>query len=124
MEYLVARGYRLTITSLKCGHSIMTTSGNVSEHSTGDAVDIAMVNGIPILGNQGKGSITEAVINDLLKLQGTMEPAQIISLMEMGGPTFAMADHNDHIHVGYTPAGAGKPGKQLASVLKPDQWES
>ena len=32
MEYLAARGYRLTITALKCGHCIMTTSGNVSEH--------------------------------------------------------------------------------------------
>ncbi|MEZ5156569.1 MAG: lytic murein transglycosylase [Solirubrobacterales bacterium] len=123
LEYLVARGYRLTITSLKCGHSIMTTSGNVSAHSTGDAVDIAAVNGIPILGNQGKGSITEAVINDLLKLQGPMQPAQIISLMEMGGPTFAMADHNDHIHVGYTPDGTDNGGQPLTGMLKPDQWD-
>ena len=123
LEYLVARGYRLTLTSLKCGHSIMTTSGNVSAHSTGDAVDIAMVNGIPILGNQGQGSITEAVINDLLKLQGSMEPAQIISLMEMGGPTFAMGDHADHIHVGYTPDGTDSGGQPLTGMLKPDQWD-
>ncbi|GIK77588.1 MAG: hypothetical protein BroJett022_12780 [Actinomycetes bacterium] len=122
LEYLVARGYRLTITSLKCGHSIMTTSGNVSAHSTGDAVDIAMVNGIPIYGNQGQGSITEAVINDLLKLQGSMEPAQIISLMEMGGPTFAMGDHDDHIHVGYTPDGSDN-GEPISGLLKPDQWD-
>jgi hypothetical protein len=123
LEYLVARGYRLTITSLKCGHSIMTTSGNVSAHSTGDAVDIAAVNGIPIYGNQGRGSITEAVINDLLKLQGPMEPAQIISLMEMGGPTFAMGDHDDHIHVGYTPDGADNSGQPLSGLLKPAQWD-
>ena len=122
LEYLVARGYRLTITSLKCGHSIMTTSGNVSAHSTGDAVDIAMVNGIPIYGNQGRGSITEAVINDLLKLQGSMRPAQIISLMEMGGPTFAMSDHDDHIHVGYTPDGTDN-GEPISGLLKPDQWD-
>ena len=38
--------------------------GNVSEHSTGDAMDIAEVNGIPILGNQGRGSITEARARD------------------------------------------------------------
>ena len=122
LEYLVARGYRLTITSLKCGHSVMTTSGNVSAHSTGDAVDIAMVNGIPIYGNQGQGSITEAVINDLLKLQGSMEPAQVISLMEMGGPTFAMGDHDDHIHVGYTPDGSDN-GEPISGLLKPDQWD-
>jgi transglycosylase-like protein with SLT domain len=124
MEYLTARGYRLTITSLKCGHSYLTTSGNVSEHSTGDAMDIAQVNGIPILGNQGPGSITEAVIQDLLMLQGPMEPHQIISLMDMGGPTFVMADHDDHIHVGYAPEyGDNELGQQFESVLDPDQWQ-
>ena len=124
LEYLAERGYRLTLTSLKCGHSFYTTSGNVRAHSSGNAVDIAQVNGLPILGNQGPGSITEAVVRDLLKLQGTMRPAQIITLMEFGGPTFAMGDHDDHIHVGYTPIyGSGKPFDQLAQVLKPDQWE-
>jgi hypothetical protein len=123
MEYLADNDFRLTITSLKCGHSVLTTSGNVSEHSTGDAMDIAMVNDIPILGHQGPGSITEAVIKTLLQLQGTMEPHQIISLMNLGPPTFAMADHADHIHVGYYPEGsAPEKGKQFESLLKPDQW--
>ncbi len=62
MEYLAGNGFRLTVTSLKCGHSVYTSGGNISEHSTGDAMDIAAVNGIPILGNQGRGSITEAVV--------------------------------------------------------------
>jgi hypothetical protein len=124
MEYLAERGYRLTITSLKCGHDFLTTSGNVSAHSSGNAVDIAQVNGIPILGNQGPGTITEAVIKDLLKLQGTMRPAQIISLMDLGPPTFILPDHDDHIHVGYTPLyGQGEVASQLARILKPDQWE-
>jgi len=124
LEYLVQRGFDLTVTSLKCGHSTYTTSGNVSAHSTGDAVDIAQVNGLPILGNQGNGSLTEAVIGELLKLQGPMQPAQIISLMEMGGPTFAMGDHADHIHVGFTPDSA--PGEEQplsGGLLAPDQWD-
>jgi hypothetical protein len=124
LEYLTESGYRLTVTSLKCGHSFYTASGNVSAHSSGNAVDIAAVNGLSILGNQGPGSITEAVIRDLLQLQGPMRPAQIISLMEMGGPTFAMGDHADHIHVGFTPPYAdGESVQQLAQVLKPEQWE-
>ncbi|MGI8461159.1 MAG: peptidoglycan DD-metalloendopeptidase family protein, partial [Solirubrobacterales bacterium] len=124
MEYLAESGLRLTITSLKCGHSVYTTSGNVSAHSSGNAVDIAQVNGIPILGNQGRGSITEATIQQLLKLQGSMEPAQIISLMEMGGPTFAMGDHADHIHLGYQPLySADEEDKQFVRLLKPEQWE-
>src|SRR5262249_31970542 len=90
MEYLVAKGYRLTSTSLKCGHSYLPSSGNVSAHSYGAAVDIAAVNGIPITGHQGPGTITEAVIKDLLLLQGAMRPAQIISLMDLGPPTFVL----------------------------------
>jgi murein DD-endopeptidase MepM/ murein hydrolase activator NlpD len=124
LEYLVERGYRLTITSLKCGHSFYTSSGNVSAHSSGNAVDIAAINGIPVLGHQGRGSITEAVVLDLMKLQGNMEPAQIITLMELGGPTFAMGDHADHIHLGYTPTGLGTEAtRQYTRLLKPEQWE-
>jgi hypothetical protein len=123
MEYLVAKGYHLTITSLKCGHSYLTASGNVSAHSYGSAVDIAAVNGIPITGHQGPGSITEAVIKDLLLLQGTMRPAQIISLMDLGPPTFILPDHYNHIHVGYTFTTGGSSIKQLGQILKPEQWQ-
>ncbi len=123
MEYLVAKGYHLTITSLKCGHSYLTASGNVSAHSYGSAVDIAAVNGIPITGHQGPGTITEAVIKDLLLLQGTMRPAQIISLMDLGPPTFVLPDHYNHIHVGYTFTTPGSSIKQLGQILKPEQWQ-
>src|SRR5215216_6134655 len=123
LEYLVAKGYRLTVTSLKCGHSYYTASGNVSAHSYGAAVDIAAVNGIPITGHQGPGSITEAVINDLMLLQGTMRPAQIISLMDLGPPTFSLSDHADHIHVGYSFTATGSSIKQLGQILKPEQWQ-
>ena len=53
-----------------------------------------------------------------------MRPSQIITLMDFGGPTFAMGDHDDHIHVGYTPLyGAGEGFQQFARILKPEQWE-
>ncbi len=124
MEYLAGNGFRLTITSLKCGHSVYTSGGNISEHSTGDAMDIAALNGIPILGNQGRGSITEAAVETLLRLQGTMRPHQLITLMDLGGPSFSMADHADHIHVGYYPKGQSPgAGKQFTALLKPDQWQ-
>jgi Transglycosylase SLT domain len=122
MEYLVAKGYRLTITALKCGHSYLTSSGNVSAHSYGAAVDIAAVNGIPITGHQGPGTITEAVIKDLLLLQGAMRPAQIISLMDLGPPTFILPDHYNHIHVGYT-FSTTEHISQLGQMLKPEQWQ-
>ncbi|HEX8123912.1 MAG TPA: lytic murein transglycosylase, partial [Solirubrobacteraceae bacterium] len=126
LEFLASSGLRPTVTSLQCGHGYFTSSGNVSEHTTGTAADIARINGIPILGHQGKGSITDITIRRLLTLQGTMKPHQIISLMkyEDADNTLAMGDHNDHIHVGFHPLwGAnGKAGKQFESVLKPSQW--
>jgi hypothetical protein len=125
MEYLAARGFRLTVTSLKCGHSVYTSSGYVSQHSTGSAIDIAQINGQPVLGNQGPGTLSYALVRDILSLQGTMVPDQVISLMDFGGPSFAMADHDDHVHVGYAPvSGPGSdPDKQFSEILKPGQWE-
>jgi transglycosylase-like protein with SLT domain/peptidase M23-like protein len=126
LEFLASSGFKPTVSALKCGHSLMTVSGNISEHSSGNAVDIAAVNGIPITGHQGKGSITELVIQRLLTLQGTMKPHQIISLMTFPGTdnTFAMADHYNHIHVGFRPMyGTNtKLAKQVNAILKPKQW--
>jgi Transglycosylase SLT domain len=114
LAYLAESGLEPTVTSLECGHGYYTSSGNVSHHSSGNAVDIAAVNGIPILGHQEPGGITEQTVRRLMQLQGTMAPAQIISLLELGGATFAMADHADHIHVGFSP--------EPATVFSPLQW--
>jgi hypothetical protein len=126
LEFLAASGFKPTVTSLRCGHSLMTASGNVSEHSIGSAVDIAAVNGIPIVGHQGPGSITELTIQRLLTLQGTMKPHQIISLMKFDNTdnTFAMGDHADHIHVGFRSmyGSNSKTAKQVNAILKPKQW--
>jgi hypothetical protein len=126
LEFLASSGLRPTVTSLQCGHSTFTSSGNVSHHSTGTAVDIAKINGIPILGHQGKGSITDISVRRLLTLQGTMKPAQIITLMTYDGVdnTLAMSDHHDHIHVGFAPMFGtnSQAGRQLNAVLKPGQW--
>ncbi len=123
MEFLAEKGFRLTITSLKCGHGFLTSSGNVSEHTTGDAMDIAVINGVPVTGNQGPGSLPDALIKSLLQLQGTMAPHQIISLEDLPGTqSFALADHYDHVHVGYYPDYGGIAGQPYSRTLKPEQW--
>jgi soluble lytic murein transglycosylase-like protein len=123
LAFLSASGLRPTVSALKSGHSYLTDSGNVSEHSSGNAVDIAKINGIPILGHQGEGSIADITIRRLLALQGTMKPHQIISLMTYPGNdnTLALADHADHIHIGFQPLD-GKDAVKFASILKPGQW--
>ena len=123
LEYLVSKGFSMTISALKCGHSIMTASGYVSEHSTGDAVDIPVINGVPVTGHQGPGTMTDELIRSVLQLQGTMHPHQVISLEDLPGETsFPLPDHYDHVHVGYQPL-AGAFGEQFNALLKPKQWQ-
>jgi Transglycosylase SLT domain/Peptidase family M23 len=124
LKFLTSAGLKPTVSCLKSGHSFLTTAGGVSEHSSGNAVDIAAINGIPILGHQGAGSITDITIRRLLTLQGTMKPHQIISLMTFkdADNTLSLSDHDDHIHVGFYPQYAGKLAGQYNAQLKPGQW--
>ncbi len=123
LAYLSSQGFRLTVTSLLCGrHGSITTSGNISNHSYGGAADIALINGAPVLGNQGPGSITETLLRAVMQLQGTMVPDELISLQELGGPSFAMSDHADHVHIGYSPVSGVGAEARFVQLLKPDQW--
>jgi hypothetical protein len=126
LEFLAVSGLKPTVSALKCGHSLETAEGNVSEHASGDAVDISAVNGIAIAGHQGAGSIADTTIRKLLTLQGSMKPHQIISLMSYPGAdnTLAKADHFDHIHVGFRPAGAVSAvlAGSLSSSITPGEW--
>ncbi len=114
LAFLSRSGLKPTVSALECGHSEYTTSGNVSEHYSGDAVDISEINGVPIAAHQGVGTVTDVTIRALLSLQGEFVPHQIISLMQYPGAanTLAMPDHWNHIHVGFHPIGL--PGKSVA----------
>ena len=125
LAYLAEVGLEPTVSSLKCGHSFYTASGNVSAHSSGNAVDVARWNGQPVLGNQQTGGPTYQAIKRMMLLQGTMKPAQLISLFDIGGPTIKMGDHADHLHIGFPRAGgeSGKPGVG-SPVLKGKDWSN
>jgi hypothetical protein len=118
LAYLSRINLKPTVSALECGHSEMTVSGFVSEHYTGDAVDISAINGIPIAGHQGAGTITDLTIRTLLTLQGEFVPHQIISLMKYPGApnTLAMPEHWNHIHVGFHPAAGELPQAPGASA--------
>ena len=130
IAFLAESGLHPTITSLQCGRiGSITTSGNLSHHSTGTAVDIAAINGVPILGHQEPGGVTDRAVRAIMRLQGAMAPAQIISLLDLGGATFAMGDHADHIHVGYQPgedtghAHGGPAAGAATAILEGTQWD-
>jgi hypothetical protein len=118
---LFLRQHKLTmrVSSLNCGHSFYTAAGGVSAHSFGAAVDISAFNGQWVLGNQGPGSHTEKAVKLLMGLQGRARPLQLISLMSFGGPSFALSDHHDHLHIGYSfdaSLGMGGTGRAMGSV--------
>jgi Transglycosylase SLT domain len=120
LAFLSRSGLSPTVSALRCGHSEYTVSGYVSEHYTGDALDISAINGTPILGHQGPGTITDLTIRALLTLQGPFAPHQIISLMRYpeAANTLAMPDHYNHIHVGFRPVGVSPslgPGAAAAA---------
>ena len=85
LEYLAESGLRTDRHLPQVGPRLLHVVGQRLEHSSGNAVDIAKVNGIPILGHQEAGGITDQAVRRLMLLQGTMQPHQIISLFEIGG---------------------------------------
>jgi hypothetical protein len=87
-------GLKVTITTAKSGHSEMTKSGHKSRHTTGDAVDISIINGKKITKDLG-----DKLANELKKL------GYDTSGNESGNNKavlWQVADHYDHIHVSNT----------------------
>jgi hypothetical protein len=133
IEFLAGNGLDPTITGLACGHTLTGSSGTDAANgsadagtATGSSVDISQINGIPILGHQGAGSITDIAIRRLLTLQGALKPNQIVSLMSYKGQsnTLALPDHANRLQITYTPLfGSDKKlSAQITSALKPGQW--
>jgi hypothetical protein len=101
MLYLAKTYGSATISSLDSGHRLYARPGVISAHKYGLAVDIAALGGTPILGHQEAGGITEKAVRSILLLPVELRPKQVISLLGLGGPSFPLANHYDHIHVGY-----------------------
>ncbi|MGH3103394.1 MAG: hypothetical protein ACRDN6_04780, partial [Gaiellaceae bacterium] len=101
ISYLAESYGQVTVSSLFSGHRLYARPGVVSAHIYGHAIDIAALGNVSIAGHQEPGSVTEHAVRDILLLPAEMRPRQVISLLGMGGPSFPLANHDDHIHVGY-----------------------
>lgn len=101
LGYLAERHGTLTVSSLFAGHRKYARPGVVSAHTFGHAVDIAAVSGTSIAGHQAPGGVTETTVRSVLLLPAELQPQQVISLLGLGGPSFPLRDHGDHIHVGF-----------------------
>jgi hypothetical protein len=101
IAYLRESFGQVTVSCLFSGHRLYARPGVVSAHIFGRAVDIAGVGGISIQGHQQPGGITERTVREILMLPAEVMPRQVISLLGLGGPSFPLADHYNHIHIGY-----------------------
>ena len=101
VSYLAESYGEVTVSSLFSGHRKYARPGVVSAHIYGQAVDIATVGKLSIVGHQQPGSVTEKAVRSILMLPVELQPRQVISLLGLGGPSFPLADHDDHIHVGF-----------------------
>ena len=101
MEYLAETFGQETVSCLISGHRLYARPGVVSAHIYGLAVDIADLGGVSIYGHQEPGGLTEKAVRSILLLPAELQPKQVISLLGLGGPSFPLADHADHVHVGY-----------------------
>jgi Transglycosylase SLT domain len=125
LQFLSVSALKPTVSGLRCsGASVADVEGNVGASSSQDAVNITAVNGIPVAGHAGRGSITDIVVRRLLKLEGTARPQQIISLMSFPGATNTLAKPKTRaIHVSFaSPIGVAHAAGLFDSALTASQW--
>ncbi len=115
--FLSRSGLRPTVSAVRCSSPNAVASSH-SALEEGEGVDISKVNGIPIAGHQGAGTITDLTLRTLLTLQGRFAPHSIVSLMRYPAApsTEARPDHADYIGIGFTPLRPTLPHQAAAAT--------
>jgi murein DD-endopeptidase MepM/ murein hydrolase activator NlpD len=127
LEYLSVSGLRPTVAGLPCAPSTpAAAASNPSAGTTSESLAITAINGIPVAGHQGPGSIADETVRKLLMLQGLERPQRIVSQMSYPGAaaTVASSSAGDAIRVTFGALGAaGAKAASLAdSGLTPAEW--
>jgi soluble lytic murein transglycosylase-like protein len=100
----ISQEHTVRISALRSDHSEYTSSGNVSNHYYGRAMDIAAIDGVPCTDVSPDGPCG-TIARQLGALPAGQEPTELIYCFDPDGPDnpngFAQADHCDHVHVGF-----------------------
>jgi hypothetical protein len=98
----ITQTHTITISALRSDHSMYASSGNVSNHYYGRAMDIAVVDGVPCT-NVSPDAPCGRLGETLAHLTGPSHPTELIYCYDLDGPgpAWAQADHCDHVHVGF-----------------------
>ncbi|MGO9248935.1 MAG: lytic murein transglycosylase [Solirubrobacteraceae bacterium] len=129
LEYLSVSGLKPTVSGLRCAGAAPASEGNASARS-GNTFKIIAINGVPIAGHQGLGSIADATIRKLLMLEGLNRPRRIVSLTSIPGTTstFVKPSAGAYIKIAFGSHGTGVGGggahaaTALDSALTPSEW--
>jgi murein DD-endopeptidase MepM/ murein hydrolase activator NlpD len=127
LEYLSVSGLKPTVSGLPCTRATPAAlAANAPVAASSEAVEITAVNGIPVKGHQGQGTIADTTVRKLLMLQGLARPQRIVSLMSYPGARGALASQSaaNAIEVSFA-APSGKLGHAASLVdsgLSPNEW--
>ena len=102
----VAQRHSIQVSSLRSDHGTYTSSGNVSNHSFGRAVDIALVDGAACRGERDAPCGRLAI--EIAAVTGPLHSTELIYCFDPAPASpdaWAASDHCDHIHVGFTAKG-------------------
>ncbi|HEX4838442.1 MAG TPA: hypothetical protein VFV03_07975, partial [Solirubrobacteraceae bacterium] len=118
LVFLSRSGLKPTVGELSCGRAAYTAKGLVTTFPAVGTVDIAAIDGVPIAGHQGAGTITDVTIRTLLTVKPQFAPKRIVSLMKYPGApsTVAGADHSTYIQVELPARGPATPASKTAGA--------
>jgi hypothetical protein len=126
LEYLSVSGLTPTVSGIKCDGPSPSANARPQIASTQVAVNISAVNGIPIAGHQGPGSIADTTVRKLLMLEGAARPREIVSLTSYPGAAGAISKPSarSSIQVAFSPLSQnGAHGaRRFSSPLSPAGW--
>jgi hypothetical protein len=88
---------RVTITTAVSGHDVETESGNTSRHPSGNAVDISLINEIPVKTPSNRGNVDNFV--NQLEILGYTKNSEPNSSVPKSVLTFGFRGHDNHVHV-------------------------
>ncbi len=122
-----SRACEPTVSGLPCtGSTPAAAAAYAPASASSEALDITAVNGVPIAGHQGPGSIADETVRRLLMLQGLSRPQRIVSLMSYPGAAAALASPSATRRDPRRLRGARRAGRARRrasdSGLTPNEW--
>ncbi|HTA97506.1 MAG TPA: lytic murein transglycosylase [Solirubrobacteraceae bacterium] len=117
LVFLSRSGLKPTVGELRCGSTERTVKGVVTTFPPPDTIYLTAINGVPVAGHQGAGTITDITIRTLLTLQHKFAPKRIVSLMRYPGApsTVAASDYSGYIKIELAKPASAKTSKNVGA---------